>query len=288
MRNVGVLTLCWWLAAAACLAQTAPKSAQDQSALNRVDVQYQFQESSVTLHEPVVVLFSLHNGLAEPATLRLGADCQTQFFQFSLTTPDGRTLKSFRNPADYVSVVIFGSGKTEVEPEADYHQSILMNEWFPFETVGTYWLKAELTSGIEIADKASPPPQSQSIRLEVRQRDPVRLENVCAALARQIVDRPSVEDWQFPTRMLSSIPDPIAVPYLSQVLRSDKGTERFVIPALERIATDEAVEVLVSALDDKSGDTAELARQSLGRMQDRITDLSLKERIERGLTQKRE
>ena len=288
MRNITLRTLCWLLATAVCTAQAAAKLPQDQLSRKDVEAQYRFQESYLTLHEPVVLLFSLHNGLAEPVMLQLGADNQTQFFQFLLSTPDGRTLQNPRNPGDYVSVAIFGSGKTEVAPGTDYSQSILMNQWFRFETVGTYLLTAQLTAGVETPDGASPPAQSRSIRLEVRPRDSVRLENLCAALARQVLDNLSVEEWKFPTRMLSSIDDPIAVPYLGQALLTNKGTEKFVIPALERIGGDNAVQVLASALDDKSGDIAELARQSLTRMQGQIGDPGLKERVRRALAQRHE
>jgi hypothetical protein len=283
VRNTTLLILFWWLATLGSLAQASGKL----SAPSQVNVQYRFQEGSITLNEPVVLLFSVHNGLSQPMMLALGAR-KTEFFRFSLRTPEGRTLQDSRNPGDYVSVVIFGPLKTTVEPGADYQQPILMNEWFRFETVGTYLLTSQLTAGIETSEGTPLPQEGQTARLVVKPRDPERLENICAMLAREVEDHLSVEEWQFPAWMLSSVNDPIAVPYLSQVLATNKGAENFVVPALERISDDEAVNALVSALSDKSGDVAMLARQSLTRMQAQIKSPGLRETVRQALASKPE
>ena len=48
-----------------------------------VDVSFALQNSSVTLHEPVVINLSIHNDLAEQASLDLGYDREGNF-QFSI------------------------------------------------------------------------------------------------------------------------------------------------------------------------------------------------------------
>jgi PBS lyase HEAT-like repeat len=53
------------------------------------------------------------------------------------------------------------------------------------------------------------------------------------------------------------------------------------IPGLERIGNDEAIEVLLAALNENWGDTAELATRSLARMQDRIANPRLKETVKK-------
>jgi hypothetical protein len=287
MRNTTVLILFSLLATFASMAQSIGKVAGLKSPIGQVDVGYRFQDASVVLNEPIVLLFSVHNGLAEPVTLTLGGQ-QTQFFQFSLTTPDGRTLQSSRNPGDYVSVVVFGPIKTTVAPGADYQQPILVNEWFKFDIVGTYVLVGELTTGIETSDGTVLPSAAKTVRLQGRPRNAARLENICATLAREVEDSLSVEKWQFPARMLSSINDPIAVPYLGQVLATNSGTSYLVVPSLERIGNDAAVNVLVSALRNSSGDVAPKARQSLRRIQERTESPILKERISQVLTTRTE
>jgi hypothetical protein len=183
-----------------------------------------------------------------------------------------------------VSVVVFdGFGKAVVAPGEDYQQPLLMNQWFPFRTVGTYFLTSQLTTDIEVSGDGSQPPKSQTIRLAVNARDPQRLTIVCADLARQVEQAPNAEAAQEPALMLSYVEDPIAVPYLAQVLSSHKLTDHLVIPGLERIGSDDAIKALLSALDDKFGETADLARQALTRMEDRISDPVLKETVRRAL-----
>ncbi|HVS87244.1 MAG TPA: hypothetical protein VHF01_03360 [Candidatus Acidoferrum sp.] len=258
-------------------AGSSPTHPQDKS----TDIQYRLKEGSVSLHEPVVVLFEVHNAFSQPLTLTLGAQ-NKQFFQFSLTTPDGQVLQS--TPSSMVNVVVFdGFGKAVVAPGEDYQQPLLMNQWFPFRTAGTYFLTSRLTTEIEISGDGNLPPKSQTIRLTVSARDPERLTKVCADLARQVEEAPNAEAAQEPALKLSYVEDPISVRYLAQVLFSHKLTDHIAIPGLERIGNDDAIKALLSALDDKFGDTADLARQALARMEDRISDPVLKETVRRAL-----
>ncbi len=75
----------------------------------QVDVQFRFQERVVTLHEPVVVLFEVHNGMTKPVVVTVGALVR-QYFDFSLTTPSGQVLHKdpFNHQVDIVSI---GDGK---------------------------------------------------------------------------------------------------------------------------------------------------------------------------------
>jgi hypothetical protein len=56
-----------------------------------------------------------------------------------------------------------------------------------------------------------------------------------------------------------------------------------VISGLERLGNDDAVEALLSALDENWGDIPELATSSLGRMQNRISNPSLKETVKKAV-----
>ena len=250
---------------------------------SQVEVRYSLLAKTITLHEPVVVLFSIHNGLSSPITLTLGAQ-KRQFFQFSLTTPDGQVLQSSFPPAGQVDIVTFGSGTQEVAPRGDYQQRLIMNQWFAFRTVGTYIVKGQLTSGIDVAGNGSLSTQAQMISLRIGERNPQRLEKVCAELTKRVEDSSSVEEWEEPALMLSYIDDPIAVRYLAQVLSTHKGTENIIVPGLERIADDSAVEVLLSSLSDQSGEVSELARRALARMEPGISNSHLKETVRRALT----
>ncbi|MGC1616624.1 MAG: hypothetical protein WA736_18250 [Candidatus Acidiferrum sp.] len=266
--------LCCSLLAMASFASTS----QAPNVPKQVDVHFRFQEKVVTLHEPVVLLFEVHNGLKQPITLTVGS-LTRQFYDLTLTTPNGQALHKdpFNGQIDIVTV---GSGKITVEPGADYKEPLVMNQWFPFEGQGTYSLTSKLTSDIETAD-GSFQAESQTAQLLINARDPVRLNKICADLEQQAEMATTVEAAQFPALALSYVNDPIAVSYLARLLSAHTLAYAKAVPGLERIGNDDAVEVLLSALNENWGDTAELATRSLARMQNRIANPRLKETVQK-------
>ena len=273
------LSLCCSLGIVSVAAESRPCHFPDNPP-NQIDVHFKFQDSAVSLHEPVVVLFEVHNRLSQPITVTVGSLFR-QFFEFSLTTPDGQVLHRETTPPPTV-VTIEGQDKIVVTPGGDYKEPLVMNQWFPFSTQGTYSLTSKLSSDIETQD-GSIRVAGQTEQLRVNPRDPVRLNKICAELAKQVQMATDVEVARFPTLELSHVEDPIAVPYLAQVIRAHTLAYASAIPGLERIGNDDAVEVLLSALSENWGDTAELATRSLARMQDRITNPRLKETVKKAV-----
>jgi hypothetical protein len=280
MRALTVIGLCCFLGTVMIWSESHTSRAAGRSSPPQVDVAYRFQEG-ISLHEPVVVIFSVHNGLSQPITLTLGSQSQ-QYFQFSLTTPQGHALQSYRNPGEDVDLVIVGSGKVEVVPGGDYEQPLLMNQWFKFDTAGTYVLTSQLTTNIDVAGDASLQPQGQTIRLIIKPRDARRLEEVCDELAKQVLTAKD-EEAREPALKLSYIDDPIAVRYMAHVLSHHMFDYELVVRGLERMGDEAAVEVLLSALGDSYGDIAALARRALTRLQSRISSPNLKETVRRAL-----
>jgi len=242
----------------------------------QVEVRFRLQEKAVTLHEPVVVFFEVHNGLTEPITVEVGALVR-QFFDFSLTTPGGEVFR--KAPfGGLVDIVTVGNGRVTIEPGADYKEPIVMNQWFHFASQGIYSLTSRLASKIETAD-GSFLAESETAKLRLNPRDPARLTKICAELEKQAEAASSADTAQFPAQALSYVDDPIAVPYLARMLSAHTLAYSKAISGLERIGNDEAVEVLLSALNESYGDIAELATTSLGRMQDRIANPRLRETV---------
>jgi hypothetical protein len=257
--------------AAACVAAVALHTATPPKQLR---MSFEFKESTFTLHEPVILLFTVHNGLDQPVVLDLGVN-KIQSFEFVLISPQGQTIQGrpqLREGLGTLGVLI--------EPGEDYQQEPILNQWFEFGTPGKFILTARLNTPLGM-DGATLP--AQRLQLEIKPRDIQRLTKVCTDLARQVEEAPNAEAAQEPALVLSYVEDPIAVPYLAQVLSSHKLTDHLVIPGLERIGSDDAIKALLSALDDKFGETADLARQALTRMEDRISDPVLKETVRRAL-----
>ncbi len=166
-------------------------------------------------------------------------------------------------------------------PGADYKEPLVMNQWFPFDSQGTYSLTSKLTSDIETAD-GDFQAKSQTAQLLINPRDPERLAKICAELARQVETAANAEAAQEPARTLSYVEDPIAVPYLARVLSTNTLTYSKAIAGLERIGNADAVEILLSVVDNNN-DVGEQARRSLTRMQDRIPDPRLKETVKKAV-----
>jgi hypothetical protein len=269
--NLGLCCSLLVMAAATSHAPRAPK---------QVDVHFRFQENVVTLHEPVVVFFEVHNGLSHPITVTVGALVR-QFFDFTLTTPNGQVLH--KDPFDgKVDIVTAGNGKITVAPGADYQEPLVMNQWFPFAGQGMYSLTSRLTSDIETAD-GSFQAESQTAHLLINARNPTRLNKLCADLEQQEEMATTAEAAQFPALALSYVNDPVAASYLARVLSAHTLAYEKAVEGLERIGNDDAAEVLLSALNENWGDTAELATRSLARMQDRIANPRLKETVRKAV-----
>jgi hypothetical protein len=245
-----------------------------------VSVHFRFQENVVTLHEPVVVFFEVHNGLSQPITVTVGALVR-QYFDLSITTPGGQVLH--RDPfGGRVDIVTAGTGKVVVAPGSDYKEPLILNEWFSFANVGTYSLTSKLTSDIETPD-GSFEADSESAQVRMDPKDVTRLNKVCAELAKQVESASTAEEAQEPARALSYVDDPVAIPYLRRVLLTNTLTYDKAVEGLERIGNNDAIEALLLALDGDNRDAADLATNALARIQDRIADPHLKETVKKAV-----
>jgi hypothetical protein len=279
MRTVFVLCFSLTIAVAA---ESRTVHFRDKPA---VDVRFEFQVNAVSLHEPVVVLFKVHNGLSQPITIEVGASVR-QYFDLSLTTPSGQVLH--KEPFEgRVDIVTYGTGTVVVEPGGDYEEPLVMNKWFPFAAQGTYILVSRLTSDIETRD-GSFQSASQTAQLRVHPRDPARLHKICEELEKQGEGAPTVEAAQYPALALSHVEDPIAVPYLARFLSSHALGSDLAVSGLARIGNDAAIEVLLSALNDSWGNIDDAATRSLTQLQDHIADSRLKETVQKAVQRKSE
>jgi hypothetical protein len=241
----------------------------------QVTVHFRFQERALTLHEPVLAVFEVHNGLSEPITVTVGSTIR-EYFDFALTMPNGKILRKDNTlPPDSVTV---GSGKITVEPGADYQERLVMNRWFPFEMQGTYTLVGQLTSDILTAD-GSIREDGETAEMTINPRDPARIKTVCAELAKEVQNAPNAAAAQEPALILSYVDDPIAVPYLEQVLSTNTLTYDKAIGGLERIGNDAAVEVLLSTVNNNANDIGDRAARALVVLQEHISNPRLKESV---------
>jgi hypothetical protein len=242
-------------------------------------VHFRFQEKAVSLHEPVVIVFEVHNGLSKPITVTVGALIR-QYFDFALTTPSGQILHKHNTPPP--DMVTVGDGKVTIAPGEEYNEPLVMNQWFPFATQGAYTLTSKLTSDIETAD-GSFQAEAETAQLRVNPRDAARLTKLCGELEKQVETAPNAEAAQEPARTLSYVEDPIAVPYLANVLSTNTLTYDKAIAGLQRIGNDAAIEVLLSALNNNANDIGDQASRALSRMEDGISNPRLRETVKKAI-----
>lgn len=245
-----------------------------------IRIHYELKDSTLTLHEPVIVIFAVNNDSAHAMNVDLGID-KTQFFEFSVTAPDGQVFHggpSLREGIHTLGDVTIGPGDT-------YKQELLLNQWFRFNSPGSYFLEARFNAkGSPLGN--APPTQGRWMRLEIKPRDIDRLKKRCAELTERAETARSVVSARDPALALSYVEDPIAVPYLARVLSEHTLSYELAVTGLERIGDKTAVEALVSALNDRYADIPELARRALERMAGRISDPKLKENVTRALAAK--
>lgn len=259
------------------------RSSHAQSVPGQVTVEYVPEQTQFSLHEPVVVTFSVHNDSARSLLLTLGAQGR-QFFQFSLTTPDGRVLPgSFLPKGEVPNSFVVGTGKQAVPARHDYHQILVMNQWFEFPSPGIYFLTAKLTTDIQISGNGTIAPEVRNLRIVVGPRNPVHLQKVCEKLTHQIQNAGTFEQGRNPALQLSYVQDPIAVPYIARALSSNGSYDYLLVPGLRRIGDYQAVQALLIALNDKYGGVAKTAQAALHEMAPGIADPVLRARVAEAL-----
>lgn len=260
------------------LGVSSQNSLHEQS---QVQIKYELKESKLTLGEPVIMVFSAKNISASDVNIDLGID-KTQFFEFSVKTPSGQIFlggPSLKEGLHTLGTITIASGDT-------YKQELLLNQWLEFKSPGRYVLEAKLNPKGSAEQGNTPSSQSGVLHLQIEPRDATRLTKVCAKLTAEVESSRSVEEALPPTLALSYVQDPIAVPYLAQLLSDHALTYHLAIAGLERIGDESAIEALLARLTDTYADISDRARGALERMEDRISNPNLRETVKRELASK--
>lgn len=251
-------------------------------AAEKVNVSYSLESDQLTLHEPVVLNFTVENGFTQPVKLDLGQDRKGGFL-VTVTRPDGEEVQVPRFSREGVARL----GNLSIEPGQTYSQRLLLNEWFNFSTPGRYGIEVRLADPVQTRERANVMVSASGTRTAVYilPRDEKKLERVAADLAKRVASASSYEEAAEATLALSYIKDPVAVPHLGKVISSGRMVESVAVGALAQLANEEAVQVLINASNSQDGETAVLAKAALGKIERRTSDLSLKEKIKQALSQ---
>lgn len=260
------------------------KTEQDTSAKEKdegVVVSLLAKRTEVTLHEPIVATFEAKIDTTQDVHLDLGRD-RKETFKFVIIPPDGnRTELPQLRKSGFTR-----NGLMVIKPGQSYSQDLLLNEWFDFNTVGTYQVQVQLTKPVYSEQRElTVRNQGLVIRFTIMPRDEAALSRTCDALAAQIEGSNSYENSAYAAMQLSFVSDPITVPYLRRALVSGKLVEPIAIRGLERIGNVDAVRALSDGLKIEYNQTSRLSRAALTRLQLSSPDPVVRQEIIRVLSQ---
>ncbi|HEV2380587.1 MAG TPA: hypothetical protein VG206_12435 [Terriglobia bacterium] len=210
----------------------------------------------LTLHEPVVLRFSVENTFAEALTLDLGWN-RVGKFTVAIFRPDGLAA----HPAHLRTGGVSRTPRVLLATGERYSQQLLLNEWYPFDELGDYRIEIEFEGSIRRGPGTTlqgPPPRE--IALRVGPRDPAVLAETCQRLIKRAVG-PDAESALGAAKELSYVLDGTAVPFLARLTREGPFvavTRPIALRGLNRIAAAEGVGAVVSRLDARDRDLAPL------------------------------
>lgn len=242
------------------------------------DVAISFSMLDRKLHrnQPVIIIFTIDNRLKTQIKLDLGAR-KKEAFLFSMTSPGGkeRRLPPLPQPE------LVGDGLIRIEPQTEYSQELLLNEWTDFPEAGEYKLKAMLANEILTTNgKTFSVKAISEITFDIKGENPEALKAICEALLQRISISDGVEEKTRVSLALSFVKDPVAIPFLQKAITSKTGVERTIMNSLRDQGGDVAVEVLINvAKQSQDGDLIAQAKASLKWIERQTSDLALKQRI---------
>jgi len=261
------------------------------AAIGQVTISYMIPETRVSVREPILVEFALVNQSPGPVVVDLGLN-RTAAFVISFSHDDGRMLASrisvgivppspyFVAPDIVTRAPTFTVGAAQI-----YRQRLLLNNWFSFDRAGSFQVDLDMPSPIFSQEGARLTVAGGSFRtlIEVDPYDPRRLSDKCSKLLQEITNTDLANDrLEFGTA-LTSVEDPVAVPYLLRLLTDTIIAERRAIAMLERIGTREAVEALIVSCQHRDQGIAKMSADALQRMEHRTIDAFVKARIDAAL-----
>src|SRR5208337_1877153 len=212
--NLGTF-VCTSLAMMSCLVASAAQLHRQTEALahDRVLVKIFLQTPRVSLHEPVLVTLQIRNNGQSPAEVDLGRDRKENFL-VAITLPTGEKIQ----PPQLRRSGFTRIGEVEVGVGDEYSQSIVLNEWYDFRDTGLYEIEVKLAKPAMVNGEVAGGERSLHQQLEIEPRNPQRLTMTCKDLVAGIEGSTSYESMVVDAVALSYVNDPVAVPYLQEIL----------------------------------------------------------------------
>lgn len=246
---------------------------------NDLDVSFVLRNSSISLHEPVIVDLFVRNGTSSVVEFNLGFN-RKENLEFFLAPPGAARVKLLSPSREGLG----RAGKVSLPSGDVYKQMIVLNERFPFSEVGQYDIVARVatmvtdSSGGQIAI-----PSAQALHLEIVARNPGRLRKICKELSYVATSAQNFIDASDAAVALRYIQDPVAIPYLAKVLDQGRMTWRYAVEGLAAMETPDAVDVLITKLRNANGEVLDVVKGALRDLKEVTGDERIKHRIDSAL-----
>ena len=244
-----------------------------------VKLSFTAQNPMPILHEPVVVDFTIENGLSESLSFDLGHD-RTGNFEFTITRPDGSVVRPPRlNPEGLGRL-----GKMTLAPGQSYIQRLLLNRWLEFAQPGEYRIDAALagnftrgTGGPVQTERAA------TINLRILPANPQVLEKISEQLAATATAGNAATAIDASVA-LSHVQDPVAVPQLVMALQDGiRQVQRNAASGLAGIANRPAIEALIARLKTGDAELSDYIRVLLRGVRSKTVDREIQTMIDAAL-----
>jgi hypothetical protein len=173
---------------------------------------------SVVLHQPVVFHVNLTNSSGNPLSIDLGQQYD-KAFNVHLTLPTGEEVE----PLPQLNTPLDGPGGiVEIRSGQTRSVRLFLNEWYPFDTVGTYRVQLSL------------PGANNRVYSEVvvGPRDTARLRRALSLLLEQ-AQAGNLEESTSAARSLALCRDEESSPFFLGLARSPGFRTEFMIEAIE-------------------------------------------------------
>jgi hypothetical protein len=230
-----------------------------QNSVAAIATTFSLEANPITQGEPVVLEMAFDNRSRQGVVVNLGN--QDEKLDIEVVEPDGHVLQK---PKPIVREGWEPVDAFNVPGEAKSLGSVSLNDWFTFVKVGNYQ--------VEITLSPIPSPREPFVynisgnhvvlTLTVLPRDETSLASACAVLLSRVKDLQSSATALTAAKALSSVNDPVAVPYLAAALERREFAS-MMIAALARLNTEKAVAALSDASRSNDPETRNLARSAL-------------------------
>lgn len=240
-----------------------------------VTISFKMLEPTVTLHEPVRVDFSIHNGLPEQIEFDLGFNRKGNF-DF-IVTEAGNIKKHLPRLSEEGPGRI---GRLSLDTGQTYSQILLLNEWYHFIRPGEYEIEARFLGALRTqSGSVMKLDHTNQMHLQILPANPAQLKTVCQALAKVAIGASTFVQASEAALALSFMEDPEVVPCLEEVLQKGKLVRAQAAVGLGRIANREAIEILISHLSSGDPELVSLVRYVLKEIVGKTDNQETKDRI---------